>query len=277
MEQMDRVREIGEQIRVRFDDDRGRRALARLYETTGELDVAIAWGLRAYRENPNNPEIPRQLAELYARLGDFATAAKFEPDPGVGLLWLRGDYAELVVEAGLLSIDYPNDPRLLTLLAFALNARNDSRNAIRVLENGHLILSPGAEYMTAGADEAMTIYVDALQAVGRNDEARAWAERKEANDIDPALFTAWWALAYRSCTLLQLEREAEALDLLERIKQSEGLAWMPLLRDTLCFRRVADEPRYQELLRHLERRQAELLARLPATLAEYGVADVQAP
>jgi hypothetical protein len=49
---------------------------------------------------------------------------------------------------------------------------------------------------------------------------------------------------------------------------------MPVLRDSPCFRRVTEEPRYKELLTYLEARQAKLREQLPATLLEYGVADV---
>jgi hypothetical protein len=37
---------------------------------------------------------------------------------------------------------------------------------------------------------------------------------------------------------------------------------------------VTEEPRYKELLTYLEARQAKLREQLPATLLEYGVADV---
>jgi tetratricopeptide (TPR) repeat protein len=275
-EQMDRARELGEEIRTRFPNDRGYRALARLYETIGELDVGIAWGLRALRENPAHPDAPGQIAELYARIGDFDKAAEYEPVAGVGQLWLRREYARLAEEAGLLSIDYPDEPRLREYYAFALNALNDSRSAISVLENARMVVQPGAEYMTPDLDEALTIYIDALQAVGgREAEARALAEKKNSIGLDASLASSWWVLSHRSCTLLQLGERAEALDTLDNIKASRGLAWTPVLRDSLCFRRVAEEPRYQEVLSYLEMRQAELRARLPATLLEYAVADVR--
>lgn len=274
MERMDEAREVGEQIRTRFPNERGYRALARLYETTGDLDLGIAWGLRAYRENPANPETPLQLAELYARIGDFDTAAEFETDPpGVSLLWLRGDYDRLSYEAGVLTISFP-EPKLYAMYAFALNALNESRNAVDVLQSRGMVGEPGAEYLTSALDEALTIYIDALQAVGGRDaEALALAERK-LETIDGSLDKSWWVTTYHSCTLLQLGRDAEALEILGTIKLGKGLAWTPLIRDSFCFRRVADEPLYQDVLAHLETRQAQLRERLPATLLEYGVADV---
>jgi serine/threonine protein kinase/tetratricopeptide (TPR) repeat protein len=276
-EQMDRAREIAEEIRTRFPNDRGYRALARLYENTGELDIGIAWGLRAYRENPANLETPLQLAELYARIGDFDTAAKLETDPpGVGLLWLRRDYGRLADEAGLSIIENPDEPQLRAKYAFALNALNDSRSAAAVLENARMVIEPESEYLTSDLDEALTIYIDALLGVGgREAEARALAEQKAKFGVDTILTTSWWVMSYYSCTLLQLGKEDEALDALDNLRTSQGLAWMPLLLDSPCFRRVADERRYKEVLSHLETRQAQLLERLPATLLEYGVADVR--
>jgi hypothetical protein len=63
--------------------------------------------------------------------------------------------------------------------------------------------------------------------------------------------------------------------MLERIKQSQGLAISPFLRDAPCFRRFVGDPRYDGVLDHLEARQAGFRAKLPATLQEYGVADVR--
>jgi serine/threonine protein kinase/TolB-like protein/cytochrome c-type biogenesis protein CcmH/NrfG len=276
VEQMDRAREIGEQIRTRFPNDRGYRALARLYENTGELDIAIAWGLRAYRENPANEETPLQLAELYARIGDFDTAAKLETDPpGVSLLWYRGDYERLADEAGILIVEN-QEPKLFQFYAFALNALNESRTAVTLLQDNNMVIEPGAEHMTGTLDEALTIYIDALQAVGGRDaEAQVLAQRKANAGIDTSLDRSWWVMSYYACTLLQLGREDEALDVLDNIRVSQGLAWMPVLRDSPCFRRVADEPRYQELLAYLEMRQAKLRERLPITLQQYEVTDVR--
>jgi hypothetical protein len=50
---------------------------------------------------------------------------------------------------------------------------------------------------------------------------------------------------------------------------------LPLLKDSPCFKRVANEPRYVALLDHLAERQRTLRARLPATLEKYGVASVR--
>jgi tetratricopeptide (TPR) repeat protein len=275
-EDMDRVRALGAEIRTRFPDQRGLRALARLYETTGELDVGIAYGLRAYQMAPDDPETVAQVAELYARIGLFDEADEFEPELGVNQLYFRRDYSRLIDVAGDLTLEYPDDLRLWAMLAFARNVVGDSPEAIRVLEAAGIPIEPGSEFMNTPADESLTTYIDALLAVGGRDaEARNLAAAKAAI-LDPAIGQSWWILSYHSCTRAQLARLDDALTMLERITQSQGLALSPMLKDGLCFRRLADNPRYQAVLDHLEARQAALRARLPTTLQEYGVTGVRA-
>jgi hypothetical protein len=137
--------------------------------------------------------------------------------------------------------------------------------------------------MDPAADEALSIYIDALLAVGGRDaEARGLASAKDADSIlarrdqRPGLGKGWWALSGNSCTRAQLGRPEAALTLLELIPRSQGLAVSPLLQDALCFRPFAGNPRYQAVLEQLEARQAALRTRLPATLRKHGVADVRA-
>ena len=68
-----------------------------------------------------------------------------------------------------------------------------------------------------------------------------------------------------------------ALSMLERITQSQGLAISPFLKDALCFRQFADNPRYEGRDEHLEARQAEFRATVtPATLLiRTNLADVR--
>jgi tetratricopeptide (TPR) repeat protein len=83
----DPVRALGTEILTRFPDQRGLRALARLYEIIGDLDVGIAYGLEAYRADPGDPETAAQIAELYARIGLFDKADEFEPELSVNQLY----------------------------------------------------------------------------------------------------------------------------------------------------------------------------------------------
>jgi hypothetical protein len=121
----------------------------------------------------------------------------------------------------------------------------------------------------------MTTYIDALQAVGRDADARKLAEEKY-DHLDFAMDRSWWVLSYHACTRAQLGRFEDALVLLDRIKELQGLPVMPLLQDSLCFRPLQGDPRYRGLLAHLEARKKALAERLPMTLLEYGVADVRA-
>jgi hypothetical protein len=52
------------------------------------------------------------------------------------------------------------------------------------------------------------------------------------------------------------------------------LVWSPLLLDSPCFKRLADEPRYQKVVERIEERKRELRERLPATLTAHGVTEV---
>jgi hypothetical protein len=62
---------------------------------------------------------------------------------------------------------------------------------------------------------------------------------------------------------------------LERVRNAHGLALSPFILDSRCFEPLKNEPEYQALVTHLEQRQKVLRDRLPATLIEYGVADVR--
>jgi hypothetical protein len=66
-----------------------------------------------------------------------------------------------------------------------------------------------------------------------------------------------------------MERDAEAFVALERMKDSMGLVWMPLLRDYRCFRKFENDPRYQSVIARFEQREADLRARLPETLRSF--------
>ena len=81
--------------------------------------------------------------------------------------------------------------------------------------------------------------------------------------------TSWFTNLYLSCSLSILDDDAQSLDVLERIENSPGLAWYPVVRDQPCFQKFVDEPRYQAVVASLENRKAELRDRLPDTLARF--------
>jgi len=57
----------------------------------------------------------------------------------------------------------------------------------------------------------------------------------------------------------------------ERAKEGKNLAWEPMLKDVACFERFESDPKYLEMVRHFDELRAMLRARLPTTLAQYGV------
>jgi hypothetical protein len=195
---------------------------------------------------------------------------------GLNQLYFRGDYPALIEAAEEYTLEVRDEYRPWSLLAFAHNAVNDSAQAAWVIETNNLFIEPGSEFMTAPADETVNIYIDALQAVRRDAEARDIAVKKDAT-INKSLTTSWWLQSHRACTLSQLGRTEEALVLVEHVKDVEGLPPTPLLRDSLCFRRLKGDPRYEAVLAELEARQQALRDRLPKTLRDYDVADVRAP
>jgi hypothetical protein len=75
----------------------------------------------------------------------------------------------------------------------------------------------------------------------------------------------------RGCAYALFDRDAEALDALERLDGSLGLPQLPLLKDYQCFRHLQDDPRYIAVVAKVERRQAELRDRLPETLRAHGL------
>jgi len=289
-EDMEGVRALAGEIAERFPDARGDLALARVYEIMGDLDIGIAYGLRAYRAAPENLDNARQVAELYARIGEFDKASEFDPGKVMFQLWLRQQYGELIDSAELYVIDHPEELDARQLLAFAYNATGDFTLARRQLEA--LGLTPSSEFAEGVGPERVQLYVDALQGLGEYDVARRFADGS-ANAFRAGLEfgheKSWWSNTNLACAEAQLGRDAEshgdpagaqarftaALAALERVREAQGLAWTPRIADSVCFQPIADEPGYRALLSHLEQRQRELRERLPATLTEYGVADVR--
>jgi tetratricopeptide (TPR) repeat protein len=275
------VREIARDVERRFPDARGYRALARLNEVTGDVDIGIAWALKAYREQPSDDDTRGQLGELYARIGLFDAAAEYDPGPHMYQLYYEGRYQELIDLAQEEVLDNPADASARYMLAFAYNAEGYFEFARVVLQQAGMPVEAGAEYGSGGAEaEALASYVDALQGLDPDDpRARELALQRLGNDTaverDTTMAKSWWSNALQACTRAQLGHYAETLDRLDRIKDSQGLAWSPMLRDSPCFKPLVEEARYQELLAHLEERQAILRARLPDTLRAHGVADVR--
>ncbi len=295
LERMSQLRSLALEIEERFPSARGFIKLARLYELTGDLDVGIAWGLRAYRalrQDPATPgespasrqqlerDIDGQVAELYVRIGEFEEAARFEPELGIGQLFFRQRYGDLVAVAQESVLEHPEDQRSYLMLAFAYNATGDFASARYLLEQR--LGFPRSTLTDNGTDVEVlpgAIYRDALQSLGaeaefvRNDAASFASGFGYA--VEHGFQSSWYMNIYLACAQAQLDRVGDALDSIDRIKASQGWAWLPLLEDSPCFKRVAKEQRYAALIEDLKDRQRKVRQRLPATLREYAVADVR--
>jgi tetratricopeptide (TPR) repeat protein len=288
---MDRLHEVAREIERRFPDARGYLKLARVYELTGDLDVGIAYGLRGYRLLTSQGAVPNQstasqqrlvedaqgqIAEIFTKIGDFDQASKFEPKPGIGQLFLRRRYRELVDLGQDAMLERPDDLNARYYLAFAYNATGDPANAERTLRN--LGFPRPVENTLSGTEaQAVSYYIDALQALGGSDALveRLATAALGSTPAESSVLNSWWRNTLHACALVQLNRVPEAIAEIDRILNSQGLPSSPLLQDSLCFKRIAKEPRYIALIEHLNDRQRLLRERLPATLQKYGVADVQ--
>jgi len=292
-EEMDRLRAVGREIEARFPNARGYLKLARVYELTGDLDIGIAWGLKAYRtlteeagpqrlsaasRRQLEEDVTGQIAELYARIDELESASKFEPRLGIGQLFLRRDYDALVDVAAVAMIDRPQDLDVQYYLAFGYNATDDFANARRILESLGFPL-PEFGPITGTESQAYTYYIDALQSLGGNAARVVDLARKRVEyftgGIQTGMHRSWWLNTLLACSYAQLDEIPEAMTALDRVYSAHGLPSLPLLQDSPCFKPLAKEPRYRALIEPLEDRRSELRRRLPSTLQEHGVADVR--
>ena len=119
---------------------------------------------------PDDPDISSQLAEMHARIGDFASADLFEPEPGMGLLFWEKRYDELIDLGEELMIDEPDDPDVYFLLALGLNANSQFDRALWVLESAGMPDTALGESRRANELLAMNTYVGALAAIGEKEQ-----------------------------------------------------------------------------------------------------------
>jgi len=264
------VYELIGRIEELFDGPDACRMISRLLDLTGDVDRAIAWAMRARDLEPANSDHIDWLAELYATIGDFDTVQKLAPKPGIGLLYLMRRYDELIDLAEELMMEEPEDMPLRYLLAFAYNAVGRYESAVWVLSTTGqpdiLMKMPrmGADY------EGYFTLVNAVHNAGDRglaaDLAKWYLDQPIHHDN-----ADWFVEIYMACMLAVLGRDPEALNKLELARRSPRLPPQPVLEDTPCFERYADEPVYRATLEQFEARRAALRERLPLTLAEFGV------
>jgi TolB-like protein/DNA-binding winged helix-turn-helix (wHTH) protein/Flp pilus assembly protein TadD len=251
-------------------------AAARISEALGDFDEAIAWALRARQLRPADPEANGMLAELWARLGDFETAAQFETGPNMGLLFWQRRYDELVELGEEVTIDHPADADARFLLAFAYSALGRQAEAIRQLELAGLPGSVRHESRRANEVHALNTLSSALHAAGREAEARSLAEwHYEWNKTGLALTEGggWAAHLSDACSLMLLANREAALDTLETLARVTTIVHLPWLQDQACFAGLQDEPRYRAVVAAVEERIAAIRARLPETLTRHALEE----
>ena len=271
--QAEKVPPVIQNIQQLFDSVESYRVVGFLHELIGELDRAIAWGIRARDLEPENDDHIEWLAELYAQIGDYETARALSPNPSVGLLFQMRAYDELIDEAEFRMIDEPNDVEVRYLLSFAYVATGEFDNAIRILTSTGLPDSLLNDQVRSIAEiEAFTTLINALIA----------SDLPEANELGFSLAVQqlgddlWWgdvgwAGLFKGCNYALNGRHERALEALLLIKESARLQRDAVLRDSWCFQQYAEEPVFQGVLRDQDERREALRNRLPATLAEFGV------
>ena len=261
-----------ERIQELFNDAESYRAIGWLKELIGEVDQAIAWTIRARDLEPGNRDHVEKLAELYASIGDFETALKLEPEPGIGLLFRMRRYIDLIDVAEFQMIEVPEDINVRYLLAFAYQATGQFESAIHILSSTGLPDSVLNDQARSVADiEGLFTLTNALAGVGESETNELAYSLAQWSYNGPWWGDIYWLALYKGCVLAILDRDEEALQLLVRMKETARLPWDPALRDMFCLQRFAGEPDYLDILEHFEERRAVLRERLPATLAEFGV------
>jgi len=267
----DEARALVEKMQITFDGAAAYRAIAKLYDLIGDVDHAIAWTIKARDAEPDNSFHVERLAEYYTDIGDFETAEALEPDLGVGLLFKMRRYDEMIDRAELDMIDYPEDMQLRVYLGFAYSATGQFDAAIRIITTSGLLDSFSHTRRNTVEVDGFSVLLDSAYGSGEIDGARELAEwlldtHYQSESAD------WWVALQHACPQVILGNDSEVYRLLRFAQESNHLVWEPMLKDSPCLKRFADDPVYLALVRHFDERRALLRARLPATLSQYGVA-----
>jgi len=266
----DEARALVEQMQIRFDGATAFRAIAHLFDLVGDVDHAIAWTIKARDAEPDNRLHVARLAEYYIDIGDYETAYALEPDIGVGLLFKMRRYDEMIDKAELRMFDYPEDIELRVRLGFAYSATGQFDAAVRVITTSGLLDHFSHSRRSTVEADGLAVLIGAAYGSGEIDRARELAEWKLATHHE-SVSADWWVAFEQACTQAILGNDGEVYRLLQLAQESNHLAWEPMLKDHQCFKRFADDPMYQATVRHFDELRAMLRARLPATLAQYGV------
>jgi tetratricopeptide (TPR) repeat protein len=266
----DGARAIIERMKALFDSPEAFRAIAQTYNIVGDVDHAIAWTIKARDAEPSNPEHIEKLAEYFVDIGDFETAESLTPDLGVGLLYKMRRFDKMIDKAEELYFDYPEDIRLKIFLASAYSITGKHDQAVRLIKStGIMDTLPNGN---RGPDnwEAYNVLINAAYGGGKVDEARdliTWS----LESIYHGDNANWWVSVNIACESAILGDDENVYRQLNRALDGLELAWVPRLMDFPCFQRFADDPAYLAVIDHFDGLRKMLRARLPSTLAQYGV------
>ena len=265
---------VAERILDLFPTAPGYQAAARIAEAYGMPDEAIGYALRARLLRPDDPDIAGHLAELHAFIGDFDSAALFEPEPGIGQLFLQRRYSELIDLGEELMFDQLGDIDVLLMLAFALNTEGRFDESLRILHMAGMPDTVLSESRRANEIHYLPTMIGALQGVGDEHRARELAEwqlqfnrRMSRDNAD----NSWLNHFAEACGLSAMGKDDEALDSIELLPELSTIVRLPWLKDHTCFQKFVDEPRYASVISAIEARLAGIRQRLPETLALQGL------
>lgn len=259
-------------IKALFDDAEAYRAIGWLYELMGDLDLAIAWTIRARDLEPDNPDHVSKLADLYALIGDKETALSLESETSPGVLFNLRMYDEFIDAAQFRMIEEPNDIDIRYLLGFAYMATGRYDLAIHVLGSTGVAESVAQGKIRSPLEiEAHYTLINAMAASDIPEAVEVGQSLAVAQEDIPWWGDIGWIGLTRSCNWSIVGKDDKALEVMRLIKESRRLRSDPYLRDFWCFQRYADHPVYLDILRDQDEKRATLRARLPATLAELGV------
>jgi TolB-like protein/tetratricopeptide (TPR) repeat protein len=268
--------DIADRISTKFEDPPALLAVARIHESIGNYDIAIAWALRAHNADPEYLDAAWNLAELYARIGDFKSAGRYVQEKDFTILFWERRYEEMIELGEELVLEQPNQVQLWWGLARAYNAIGNFEQAIYVLEKQHLPENMYIDSRHSHAIEASVTLADAMNAAGQQEQAHelaTWLRNFFQKISSTGGGNGWWPHLYEACLHSILDEDTKSLEVLERLVDTQGLPWYPLLKDAHCFQKFTEEPRYQSVVTSMDKRMQDLRQRLPETLARFRAAQ----
>jgi len=262
------ARELLGEMEGFFDSAAAFRAMAAIWKMLGDVDKSIAWTIKARDLEPDNTLHVARLAEYYADIGDFDTALALDPG-GIGVLFHARRYEKMLELAEPVFMEEPYDAQLRVTMAIAYNALGQFDYALFMLSPTGLPESVSEGFRSSTEWNGLNAMMNAHYGAGNMEVTRELAQY--ALDYGVVEDFDWWWNLLNACQLAILGLDDRALDQLKRVQNSTHLAWEPVLKDSPCFDRFKDDPVFQDTVNHFDKRRAMLRARLPETLAQFGV------